>query len=75
MLSKAVDNILSPANKPWQFGQLCDVSLLPIPPSIPSTLAALIPLNNIDNDPQNVSQLRDSHYFSLNTVTSIQSIK
>ena len=54
---------------------MCDVSLLPIPPSIPSTLAALIPFNNIDKDPQNVSQLRESHYFSLNTVTAIQSIK
>jgi hypothetical protein len=38
-------------------------------------LAALIPFNNIDKDPQNVSQLRESHYFSLNTVTAIQSIK
>jgi hypothetical protein len=38
-------------------------------------LAALIPFNNIDKDPQNVSQLRESHYFSLNTVTTIQSIK
>ena len=38
-------------------------------------MAALIPFNNIDKDPQNVSQLRESHYFSLNTVTAIQSIK
>jgi hypothetical protein len=38
-------------------------------------LAALIPFNNIDKDPQNVSQLRESHDFSLNTVSAIQSIK
>jgi hypothetical protein len=75
MLSKAVDNILSPANKSSQLGQLCDVSLLPILTSIPSTLAALTPFNNIDKEPQNVSQLRESHYFSLDTVTTIQSIQ
>ena len=54
---------------------MCDVSLLPIPSSIPSTLAALTPFNNIDKDPQNVSQLRESHYFLLDTVTTNQSIK
>jgi hypothetical protein len=38
-------------------------------------LAALTHFNNIDKDPQNVSQLRASLNFSLNTVTSNQSIK
>jgi hypothetical protein len=38
-------------------------------------LAALIPFNKIDKDPQNVSQLRESHHFSINTVTATQSIK
>ena len=54
---------------------MCVVSLLPIPSSIPSTLVALTPFNNIDKDPQIVSQLRASHNFSLDTVTANQSIK
>ena len=54
---------------------MCDVSLLPIPSSIPSTLAALTSFNNIDKDPQNISQLRASHDLSLNTVTTNQIIK
>jgi hypothetical protein len=37
-------------------------------------LAALTPFNNIDKDPQKVSQLRASHDFSLNMVTTNQSI-
>ncbi len=54
---------------------MCDVSLLPIPSSIPSILAALTPFNNIDEDSQNISQLRAFHDLSFNTVTTNQSIK
>ena len=49
--------------------------MLPIPSSIPSTLAALNPFNNIDKDTQIVSQLRAPHDFPLNTVTTNQSNK
>jgi hypothetical protein len=49
--------------------------MLPILSSIPSTLAALTPFNNIDKDLQIVSQLRASHDFLLNTVTTNQSNK
>ena len=72
ILSKSVDNILSSANKSWQFRQLFDVSLFPIPSSIPSKLVALTPFNNIDKDSQIVSQLRASHDFSLNTLQQIR---
>ena len=54
---------------------MCDDSLLPVLSSIPSTLAALIPFNNTDEDPQIVSQLREFHDFPLFSESTNQSIK
>jgi hypothetical protein len=61
MFSQAVENVLFTANKPWQFGCLCNSSPLPIPSTIPSKLATLSPFNSTDKDSQFVS-----HSLALN---------
>ena len=58
MLSKAVDDVLSSANKKnCQFGRLCELCPLVILSSTTSTLAPLIPFNSIDKDSQFIPQL------------------
>ena len=63
MISQAVDNVLASANKPGQFGRLCDSSPRPIHSSIPSTLATLSPFNLTDKASQFVQHSRASHNF------------
>ena len=64
MICQVVNNVLASANKFWQFGRLCDSSLLPIHSSIPITLATLSPFNSTDYASQLVPHSRASHDFS-----------
>jgi hypothetical protein len=65
MIFKAVDNVLSSANKSaWHIGQLSDPSRLVIISTIPSNRASLKPCNYTDKDSIIVPQLRASRYSS-----------
>jgi len=70
-----MDNVLSSANKPLQFGRLCDSSPLPIPSSIPSTLATLSPFNSTDKASQIILHSRASRDFFDLLQTTTQNIE
>jgi hypothetical protein len=63
MNSQAVENVLSSANTPWQFGRLSDSSPLPMHYSIPSTLATSSPFHYTNKASQIVPHSRASHDF------------
>jgi hypothetical protein len=72
---KAVENVISSVKNPWQFGRLCDTSLVAVPLGTPNTSAELNPWNITDKVSLTVPHSRVSHFSSNCCKSAKQNIK